>query len=265
MGSSSMIMVGSLMSARAISSSLRCPPDRLPAYSWALVSSLNRSRRVIACSVISFSRDRQNTGRSAKPKSSPRWPRAPRRMFSRTVIRLSALVSWKVRTMPARATRAALWRSILCSSNVQCPELGRSKPVSRLKNVVLPAPLGPISAVMAWRGTSRWSTSTAVTPPKLRVTRSATRIGSVLAAPGSRAVVLKSGTAVLGAVGVVGAGSVGMDRQLLLVPEDPLWSEDDQQHQHDADDDPAERLDLRDAHDVRRHGGPHDGLDQHET
>ena len=35
---------------------------------------------------------------------SPRWPVAPSRMFSITVSLESTLVSWKVRTMPSRAT-----------------------------------------------------------------------------------------------------------------------------------------------------------------
>ncbi len=35
---------------------------------------------------------------------SPRWPVAPSIMLSRTVILLSALVSWNVRTTPRRAT-----------------------------------------------------------------------------------------------------------------------------------------------------------------
>ena len=63
---------------------------------------------------------------------------------------------------------------------------GRSKPVSRLKNVVLPAPLGPISAVITPRWISTCSTSTAVRPPNCRTMLSATRIGSGLGAPGSR-------------------------------------------------------------------------------
>ena len=90
-------------------------------------------------------------------------------MLSITVIRLSALVSWKVRTMPDLATREADVRSSVAPSKLQCAPcpavVGRSKPVIRLKNVVFPAPFGPISAVMMPRCTSRWSTSTAVTPP----------------------------------------------------------------------------------------------------
>jgi hypothetical protein len=35
---------------------------------------------------------------------SPRWFGAPSRMFSNTVRRASALVSWNVRTMPRRDT-----------------------------------------------------------------------------------------------------------------------------------------------------------------
>ena len=61
-----------------------------------------------------------------------------------TVSRASALVSWNVRTMPGAATRWAPARRCRSPSKVQVPALGLSNPVSRLKNVVLPAPLGPI-------------------------------------------------------------------------------------------------------------------------
>ena len=53
------------------------------------------------------------------------------------------------------------------------PASGSSKPVIRLKNVVLPAPLGPISAVISPRWISACSTSTATSPPK----RAATAVG----------------------------------------------------------------------------------------
>jgi hypothetical protein len=86
-------------------------------------------------------------------------------MFSMTFMRDSAFVSWKVRTMPRRATLKAGMPARFCPSNSQDPVSGWSKPVSRLKNVVLPAPLGPIRAVIAPRWISTWSTSTAVRPP----------------------------------------------------------------------------------------------------
>ena len=106
----------------------------------------------------------------ALTRLSPVWSLAPSIMLSITVIRLRALVSWKVRTMPALATLGAEVLSSLAPSKDQCAPLpaddGLSKPVIRLKNVVLPAPLGPISAVIRPRWTSRCSTSTAVMPPK---------------------------------------------------------------------------------------------------
>ena len=74
----------------------------------------------------------------------------------------STLVSWKVRTMPSRATLYAGTRFRLLPLNDQSPASGLSKPVSRLKNVVLPAPLGPISAVITPRWISMCSTSTAL-------------------------------------------------------------------------------------------------------
>ena len=70
----------------------------------------------------------------------------------------------------ARPSCAAATPSIDVPSNVQSPASGLSKPVIRLKNVVLPAPFGPINAVIEPRCTSTWSTSTAMMPPKCRRT-----------------------------------------------------------------------------------------------
>ena len=154
-GSSSMMISGSVMSARAISSSLRWPPDRLPAKSDALASSLKRAR--ISRARSAFSRSwRAHSGRTSAPSMpSPRWPRAARSMLSRTVRRASAFVSWKVRTTPWRATWAALrFARGMEPLRSQRPVSARSKPVSRLKKVVFPAPLGPMRAVMAPRWNS---------------------------------------------------------------------------------------------------------------
>ena len=76
---------------------------------------------------------------------------APRRMLSRTVSRNSALVSWKVRTMPSRATLYGGRPETVVPLKVQVPASAVSNPVRRLKNVVLPAPLGPMRAVIAPR------------------------------------------------------------------------------------------------------------------
>ncbi len=144
-GSSSMTTLGSLISARAISSSLRWPPERMPAKSSFLASSLNRRSRSIAFSVLAFSCAFQVPGTRALRKDSPDWPCAPSSMFCSTVSRDSALVSWKVRTTPSRATWCGDIRPSDLPSKDQVPVLGWSNPVSRLNSVVLPAPLGPIT------------------------------------------------------------------------------------------------------------------------
>ncbi|VDR31473.1 Uncharacterised protein [Arthrobacter agilis] len=94
------------------------------------------------------------------------------------------LVSWKVRTMPMRATLCEATFASGVPSNSQSPLFGTSKPVSRLKSVVFPAPLGPMRAVILWRGISRCSTSTALMPPNVRVTLRAITMGSRLLHPG---------------------------------------------------------------------------------
>src|SRR4051812_7372169 len=113
-------------------------------------------------------------------------------------------------------------------SNTHWPPLsGLSNPVSRVKKVVLPAPLGPMRAVIVPRWISTWSTSTATRPPKVRRTPSATRMGSGLAAPGTRSTPWWMAT-----------GSASLtDGHLLLVAQDALWSEDHEQHQGQAHDD----------------------------
>src|SRR5690554_2891066 len=114
-------------------------------------------------------------------------------------------------------------------SNDHRPALGRSKPHSRLNSVVLPAPFGPMSAVMAPRGISRWSTFTAVRPPNRRSTPSTTRIGSTFATPGTagplaRPVVL--GRATLPVFGALSPVVLLFDKgHLPLVSEDALRSE----------------------------------------
>src|SRR3954470_10391978 len=183
-------------------------------------------------------------------------------MFCSTVSRDSALVSWKVRTTPSRATWCGAVWPMSRPSNVQLPVFGWSNPVSRLNSVVLPAPLGPIRPVIPPRWISRWSTATAVRPPKVRVMPSTTTAGSGLATPTSHgrsrraawasrrgASPLRKAPASSGwypcaplpeAVAPAGVGSAGIDHHLSSVPEDPLWPEDQQQHQPDADEHEAD-------------------------
>ena len=50
-------------------------------------------------------------------------------------------------------------------SKMTLPSDGRYRPVSMLKNVVLPAPLGPMIETIAFSGTRNDTPSTAVRPP----------------------------------------------------------------------------------------------------
>src|SRR5215213_1877628 len=272
-GSSSMTTLGSLMSARAISSSLRWPPESVPAKSSFFRSSLNRVSRSIAFSVLAFSCPRHRPGTRARKKLSPFCPCAPSSMFCSTVSRDSALVSWKVRTTPSRATWCGASFPSGRPSKDHVPVLGWSKPVSRLNSVVLPAPLGPIRPVMPPRCTSRWSTDTAVRPPNVRLTPSTTMAGSGLATPTSHGRSLSAawarrrgaspvrqacsgaeapaaapeGAVAPEAVAPCGSGpepgrfSAGIEHHLSSVAEDALWSEDQQQHESQAHQDEADR------------------------
>src|SRR5262249_2713330 len=61
------------------------------------------------------------------------------------------------------------------------PEVGRSTPVTQLKNVLLPAPLGPMIARTCPRGTEMLTALTAVSPPKRIVRPSVRRIADAAA------------------------------------------------------------------------------------
>src|SRR5688572_888271 len=123
-------------------------------------------------------------------------------------------------------------------SKVHVPWSGVSKPVSRLNSVLFPAPLGPMSAVIAPRSISRWSTSTATRPPKLLRTESTTRIGSGLGTPGTGSTSASRSRAVRAAGESTSVGSDGWSvakGDLLLVAEDALGPEGQHQHQDQPD------------------------------
>ena len=62
------------------------------------------------------------------------------------------------------------------------PEVGRSTPVRQLKNVLLPAPLGPMTARISPRCTSKLTLLSAVRPPK-RMVRPSVRSMAAEASP----------------------------------------------------------------------------------
>ncbi len=74
-------------------------------------------------------------------------------MFSRTVMRGNTRQSWKLRPIPARAILCGARRVMSSPRNVTVPESGLIMPVTQLKNVVLPEPLGPMSALILRGGT----------------------------------------------------------------------------------------------------------------
>src|SRR5437879_8606381 len=103
-------------------------------------------------------------------------------------------------------------------SNAQRPLPARSKPVITLNRVVLPAPLGPMRAVISPRWTSRWSTSTAARPPTVRLTWSTRSTESGLAAPGWASTPARAGLTLI-------------EELLLPAPQDALGAERHQQNE----------------------------------
>ena len=73
---------------------------------------------------------------------------------------------WNVRPM----RRAVIWCGVLPTSSVSLkrmlPELARYTPVIRLKTVVLPAPLGPMSPISSPSSSARLKPASAHSPPK---------------------------------------------------------------------------------------------------
>ena len=66
------------------------------------------------------------------------------------------------------------------------PPVGRSTPVRQLKNVDLPAPLGPMMARISPRGTATFTLLSAVRPPKRTLRPSVRRMGRGAPAVGGR-------------------------------------------------------------------------------
>ena len=97
----------------------------------------------------------------------PAWPRrcAPIATFSSTLISGTSLTCWKVLAMPSLATSCGGALSIFRPSTEIVPPDEVSTPVIRLKVVLLPAPLGPISATISRAWTSKETLLTAITPP----------------------------------------------------------------------------------------------------
>ena len=94
------------------------------------------------------------------------WLCRPAFTLSNTVSSLNRRIFWKVLAMPARLISMVFFPTMFSPSSVMIPSFGRYTPVSRLKTVVLPAPLGPIRPYRQPFSICRWNSFTARSPPK---------------------------------------------------------------------------------------------------
>ena len=89
--------------------------------------------------------------------------------FSSTERPRNSRLIWNVRAMPS-LTRSACVRPVMSRpARSTRPRVGGNTPVSRLTNVVLPAPLGPINAWRAPASSLKSMSLTAVSAPKWRL------------------------------------------------------------------------------------------------
>ncbi len=110
---------------------------------------------------------RRNRGPRPITDSTPvdvrQW--VPTSTFSSAVMCGKSLMFWNVRATPALVTRSGRRGSGLPRKDT-APDVGVTSPVRQLKNVVLPAPLGPMSPTISRSPTERSTASTASSPPK---------------------------------------------------------------------------------------------------
>src|SRR5215831_8631727 len=157
MASSSSSTLGSLASALAISSRLRPGVPRLLAEASAAPASPTSP---ITSSALS------------RAAAAAWWRRkAPIITLSSTDIDSNVSGTWKVRAMPRRARCSGVNRVTSRPSKCTVPEVGRRSPVRQLKNVDLPAPLGPMSPSTSPSLTATEASSTALNAPKAIVRR----------------------------------------------------------------------------------------------
>ena len=171
-GSSSISRRGLAARARANSMRLSVPNGRPTAWRPARSARPRRSR---IC--MHWSRRRRSslpTPMRSRPRPKPTEPLvwAPTITFSRTVSAGNSARFWNVRAMPMRAILYGGSASRSCPSKVMWPSVGWYRRLTQLNSVVLPAPLGPISAQICPSSMTKLSPSSATTPPKRTPTSS---------------------------------------------------------------------------------------------
>ena len=108
------------------------------------------------------------------------------RTFSRAVRCGNTAEIWNERTSPSRATSAGRTPVMSRPLNTIRPTVGAMNLLSMLKQVVLPAPFGPIRAWIVPRWMRSETSLTARKSPKLLLRPSVTRMSSVLIATAGR-------------------------------------------------------------------------------
>src|SRR3569833_1316184 len=105
------------------------------------------------------------------------WCRAsvPTMTFSSAVISGNSRMFWNVRAIPSRLIWCGLHPTIRCPSNVTLPDVGLKTSVITLKQVGLPAPLGPMRPRISPLYNLKLTSLRATTPPNRRVTSSTSR------------------------------------------------------------------------------------------
>ena len=171
-------------SARATSSRRCCPYGRFRARSFRRSDSPTKSRASSAASVICCSSARAHAGRRSAPNSSARdrqW--YPTRRLSRADISPKSWMFWKVRATPSPGMRCAGRPTRSCPATATRPATGRYTPVITFSIVVLPEPLGPMSARISPSSTARSTPDSARSPPNSIVTPATSRRLIALAYP----------------------------------------------------------------------------------
>src|SRR5579885_1363105 len=181
-GSSRRSSGGSVASARTIST-MRCwPPESSRAGRSSRWRISMRSRRRRARSVAARSTARARFA----PRTTPATPLAivacrPQRTFSSAVSSPKRPPFWKVRRMPRAAISCGARFWISSPRKRMRPAAIAALPVTALKSVVLPAPLGPMRAQTSPAATAKETASTALRPPKRTVTSARSRRGAASA------------------------------------------------------------------------------------
>src|SRR6185369_7997857 len=159
--SSSSNTLGSVASARAISSRLRpgVPSERAGASASLIMPTRSSTARALlsACARCGVRRN------------------APIITFSSTVMPSKVCGTWKVRARPSRALASGVMPVMSWPSNSTLPEVETRSPVRQLKKVDLPAPFGPIKPRMSPCSSVTLAASTALKLPKAFVTSRASR------------------------------------------------------------------------------------------